>query len=43
MMTEMVFGLTKGGKQSNTEERFKPSIQEETKTVIMRSLLLVRE
>jgi hypothetical protein len=43
MMTEMVVGLTKGGRQSNTEERFKPSIREETKTEIMRSLLLVRE
>jgi len=36
--------LTKGGRQSNTEgrfkmeERFKPSIREETKTEIMRSL-----
>jgi hypothetical protein len=36
--------LTKGGRQSNTErrfkmeERFKPSIEGETKTEIMRSL-----
>jgi hypothetical protein len=36
--------LTKGGRQSNTEgrfkmeERFKPSIREETKTEIMRFL-----
>jgi hypothetical protein len=36
--------LTKGGRQSNTEERFKmeerfkPSIQEETKIKIVRSL-----
>jgi len=43
MMTEMVVGLTKGGRQSNTEKRFKPSIREETKTEIMKSLLLVRE
>jgi hypothetical protein len=43
MMTEMVVSPTKGGRQSNTEERFKPSVREETKTEIMRSLLLVRE
>jgi hypothetical protein len=43
MMTEMVVVLTKGGRQSNMEERFKPSIREETKTEIMRSLFLVRE
>ncbi len=43
MMTEMVVGLIKGGRQSNTEEIFKPSIREETKIEIMRTLLLVKE
>jgi hypothetical protein len=43
MMTEMVVGLTRGGRQSNMKERFKPSIRKETKTEIMRFLLLVRE